>query len=63
MSKDKQQNILKKVRQNLEEYYKNKDIIENKGSFIKKLEKINKRLSSKQEELKKCEEFILNLFF
>ena len=26
------------------------------------MEKINKRLSSKQEELKKCEEFILNLY-
>ena len=50
------------LREKSEDYYENKEIIENKESFIKQLDKINKSLSSKEKELKNCEECILALY-
>ena len=45
-----------------EEYYNNKEIIENKGSFIKKLDKVNDRLLMKEQELKECQDVLLELY-
>jgi len=43
-------------------YYDNKDIIENKGSFIKELEKERILYSEKEKELEECEEQKLELY-
>ena len=44
------------------EYYENKEIIENKGSFIKDLREIKKILLKKEKDIKKCEEAMLELY-
>jgi len=45
-----------------DEYYKNKDVIENKGLFIKELAKERKLYSEKEEELEECQEKLLDLY-
>ena len=43
-------------------YYDNKEIIENKGSFIEKLDKIKDRLLSKEEELQECQDTLMECY-
>jgi DNA repair exonuclease SbcCD ATPase subunit/DNA repair exonuclease SbcCD nuclease subunit len=45
-----------------EEYYKNKEIIENKENLIQELAKVKQEAREKQKTLKDCEELMLNLY-
>jgi len=53
---------IKELEQQKEVYYENKDIIENKGSFIRELDKINNRLSLKEQELEECQEALMEYY-
>ena len=44
-----------------EDYNKNKDLIENKGSFTLQLSKVTKTLLAKQTEIKECQDELLKL--
>ena len=43
-------------------YYDNKDVIENKGSFIKKLAKEKKLYSEKENQLQKCQHALMDFY-
>jgi len=43
-------------------YYENKEVIENKENFIKKLNKTKKALSAKEKELKKCHNSLMGFY-
>ena len=44
------------------EYHENKEIIENKGSLIKELNKIKKSLLTQEEELKECQSALMERY-
>ena len=56
------ENEIKELEEKKQIYYENKDVIENKGSFIKQLAKEKKSYLAKEKELKKCQDAIMEFY-